>query len=123
MKSDLLKAAWEKKEGAVILTTVDAQGVPNSIYATCVNLSDDGRIVVADNYFSKTKKNIGKVHTVSVLFITDEGKSYQVKGDFEYITSGPLYIWMKEWNPTKHPGHGALVINTKEIYSGAEKLL
>ena len=31
-----VKNAWEKREGAVVLSTVDADGTPNSIYATCV---------------------------------------------------------------------------------------
>ena len=28
--------AWEDRDGAVVLTTVDETGNPNSIYATCV---------------------------------------------------------------------------------------
>ena len=52
--SDVLKQAWNQRDGAIILTTVDSKGMPNSIYATCVGLSDDNRIVIANNYFSKT---------------------------------------------------------------------
>jgi predicted pyridoxine 5'-phosphate oxidase superfamily flavin-nucleotide-binding protein len=121
--SDLLREAWQQRDGAVVLTTVDNQGIPNSIYATCVNLSDDDRIVIADNYFFKTKENIKSNGKASVLFITAERKAYQIKGDIEYHSSGALFNWMKEWNPTKHPGHGALVINTAAIYSGKEQLL
>jgi len=122
MNSDVLKKAWEQRDGAIVLTSVDSNGMPNSIYATCVNMSEDGRIVIADNYFSKTKKNIEHKSNLSVLFITTEGKSYQVKGTFEYYTSGDLFTWMKGWNPEKHPGHGALVVNATELYSGAERL-
>jgi len=121
--SDVLQQAWEKRDGAIVVTTVDSKGMPNSIYATCVGFSDDKRIVVADNYFYKTKQNIDAKSKATVLFITKEGKSYQVKGDLEYHTSGALFDWMKGWNPTKHPGHGALVINATEMYSGKEKLL
>lgn len=123
MNNDVLKQAWEKRDGAIVLTTVDGNGMPNSIYATCVNLSDDSRIVIADNYFHKTKENIQAKSKATVLFITAEGKSYQVKGEMEYHTSGDLYTWMKSWNPTKHPGLGALVINTTSIYSGKERLV
>lgn len=119
----VLREAWQQRDGAVVLTTVDEHGIPNSIYATCVNLSEDDRIVIADNYFFKTKENIRTNGKVSVLFITTEKKSYQVKGDIEYYTSGPMFDWMKGWNPTKHPGHGALVINTTAVYSGKEQLL
>jgi predicted pyridoxine 5'-phosphate oxidase superfamily flavin-nucleotide-binding protein len=121
--SDLLQKAWIERDGAIVVTTVDSKGVPNSIYATCVELSDDKRIVIADNYFFKTKRNIEAKSKATILFITKEGKSYQVKGEVEYHTSGAIFDWMKGWNPTKHPGHGALVINTSEIYSGKEKLL
>lgn len=121
--SDVVKQAWDQRDGAVILTTVDSKGMPNSIYATCVGLSDDNRIVIANNYFSKTKQNIDAKSKATVLFITKEGKSFQVKGDVEYHTSGELFDWMKGWNPTKHPGHGALVVNTTEMYGGTKKLL
>ncbi|HKL59751.1 MAG TPA: pyridoxamine 5'-phosphate oxidase family protein [Sphaerochaeta sp.] len=121
--SDVVKQAWEERDGAIVLTTVDNTGLPNSIYVTCIGLSDDNRIVIANNYFSKTKQNIDAKSKATVLFITKEGKSYQVKGAVEYHTSGALFDWMKGWNPTKHPGHGALVINTTEMYSGTEKLL
>ena len=48
---DEVKAAWDEKEDAVVLTTVNKSGVPNSIYATCVSKFDDETFVVADNYF------------------------------------------------------------------------
>ncbi len=122
MSNEVLKKAWEQRDGAIVLTTVDNNGMPNSIYATCVELSDDSRIVIADNYFYKTKQNIETKSKASVLFITTSGKSYQIKGEIEYHTSGDIYTWMKSWNPTKHPGLGALVINTTQIYSGKDEL-
>ena len=123
MSSNVLKEAWQNKDGAIVLTTVDRDGMPNSIYATCVALSDDNRIVIADNYFYKTKKNIEAKSKATVLFITSEGTSYQVKGEIEYHTSGEVFTWMKGWNPTQHPGHGALVINATQMYSGKKQLL
>lgn len=123
MDANILEQAWLERDGAVVVTTVDSDGMPNSIYATCVGFSDDKHIVIADNYFSKTKQNLESKSKVSILFITKEGNSYQVKGDVEYHTSGKLFDWMKGWNPTKHPGKGALVVNTTEMYSGAKKLL
>ncbi len=68
--------AWEEKSGPVILTTVDKTGKPNSIYATCVNRYDESTLVVADNYFDKTRKNILEGSKAVILFITKEGKSY-----------------------------------------------
>ncbi|MCD4674680.1 MAG: pyridoxamine 5'-phosphate oxidase family protein, partial [Desulfobacula sp.] len=50
--------AWENREGPIILSTVNANGIPNSIYATCVSKFSEDIIVVANNYFSKTLENI-----------------------------------------------------------------
>ncbi|OQY18910.1 MAG: pyridoxamine 5-phosphate oxidase [Desulfobacteraceae bacterium 4572_35.1] len=107
----------------MILTTVDQNGTPNSIYATCVARYGDERFVVADNYFDKTRANIKMGSSASFLFITDEDKSYQVKGNIEYLTSGPIFDDMKQWNPEKHPGHAAVAVVVKEIFSGSEKLV
>jgi predicted pyridoxine 5'-phosphate oxidase superfamily flavin-nucleotide-binding protein len=115
--------AWEKRNGPVVLTTVDGDGTPNSIYATCVSMFDDETIVIADNYFDKTKKNILAGSKVSLLFITGENKAFQIKGAIEYHTSGAVFDDMKSWNPAQHPGHAAAAVKVQEVYSGAEKLL
>jgi predicted pyridoxine 5'-phosphate oxidase superfamily flavin-nucleotide-binding protein len=115
--------AWEEKEGPVVFTTVDVNGVPNAIYATCVSKYDGSTILVADNYFDKTRKNIQSGSKGSVLFITADRKSFQLKGTIEYHTEGPLFDNMKGWNPEKHPGHAAAALKVEEAYSGAEKLL
>lgn len=114
--------AWAEMEGPLVLTTVDSQNIPNSIYATCVGIYE-GKPVVADNYFAKTRANIKNGCVASVLFITKDHKAYQLKGKIEYHESGSVYESMKEWNPQKHPGHAAVIMDIAEIYSGAEKLL
>ena len=118
-----VRAAWEKREGPIVLTTVDEKGLPNSIYATCVSMFDEETLVVADNYFDKTRKNLQAGSKGSLLFITAEGKSYQVKGRMEYHTEGAVFQDMKKWNPEKHPGHAAAALTVEEVYSGAKKLL
>lgn len=115
--------AWDNREGAVILTTVDSEGVCNSVYATCVSMYNEEGIIIADNYFSKTRENIKNGQKIaSVLFITAENKAYQIKGEMEYHTDGEIFDNMKSWNPEKHPGHAALLVKISEIYSGAEKV-
>lgn len=117
-----VSAAWENRQKAIVFTTVSVDNVPNSIYATCVSKYDDETIVVADNYFDKTQENILAGSKGSLLFITQEGKSYQLKGDIEYHQEGPIFDDMKNWNPEKHPGHAATVIKVTSVYSGAKKL-
>ena len=115
--------AWNDRSGPVVLITVDKSGVPNAIYVTCVNKFSDDIIVVADNYFHKTRDNILAGSKVSLLFITKSNKSYQIKGSITYHDSGPVFDDMKKWNPPKHPGHAAVAIKVKEVYSGAEKII
>ena len=115
--------AWEQKQDAVVLTTVDENGLPNSIYATCVSKFDEQTFVVADNYFDKTRKNILAGSKGTLLFITKDGKSYQIKGSFDYLTQGEIFDDMKKWNPTEHPGHAASALKVEAVFKGAEKLL
>lgn len=114
--------AWEKREPAIVLSTVDDDGAPNSIYATCVGLYENAKIVVVDNYFDKTRKNIAAGSKGTVLFITSDKSAYQIKGTFDYVTEGPLFDFMKSWNPAKHPGHAAAVLVPSAVYSGAKQI-
>ena len=115
--------AWDKREGPLVFTTVDKNEVPNTIYATCVNKSNEETIVIADNFFNKTRNNILAGSKGSILFITNEKKAFQVKGTIEYHKEGELFEDMKKWNPKKHPGNAAVVLKVEEVYSGAKKLL
>ena len=114
--------AWEDREGPIVLATVNGDGIPNAIYATCVSKFDESTIVIANNYFSKTMENIQAGSKGTVLFLTKEKKSFQMKGRITYHTEGAIYDDMKKWNPEKHPGHGAAALTVEEVYSGAEKL-
>lgn len=115
--------AWENREGPIVLTTVDSEGNPNAIYVTCVSKYREDMLVVADNFFNKTKANILAGSQATLLFITKEGKSYQIKGKIEYHTEGAVFEDMKQWNPTKLPGHAAAALRVEQVFSGAEKLV
>ena len=115
--------AWDDREGPVVLSTVNSEGTPNAIYATCVSKYNDATLLVANNYFSKTLENLLAGSKGTILFMTKEGKAYQVKGSLTYHTEGDIFEDMKIWNPEKHPGHGAAALNVEEVYTGAEKIL
>ncbi|MBU8901245.1 MAG: pyridoxamine 5'-phosphate oxidase family protein [Victivallales bacterium] len=119
----IVSEAWENCKGAVVLTTVGTNGIANSIYATCVSKYDEETIVVADNYFDKTRKNIIAGSKGVLLFITEDNKAYQIKGSIQYCTEGVLFDDMKKWNPEKHPGHAVAVLKVEEVYTGAKKLV
>ena len=121
---EIAAQAWENREGPVVLTTVDSNGVPNTIYVTCVQKISDDKIVVADNKMHKTQANTKAGCHVSLLYITKEKKAFQLKGSVDYQTSGPIFDEMKNgWLDKKYPGRAAVVFNIEEVYSGAEKLV
>ena len=120
---EAVSQAWENREGPIVLTTVDAEGNPNAIYATCVSKYREDMLVVADNFFNKTKANILAGSKATLLFITKEGKSYQIKGEIEYHTEGAIFEDMKQWNPAKLPGHAAAALKVEQVFCGAEKLI
>ena len=117
-----VREAWEDRDGPAILATVSPEGVPNIIYVGCVGAFGEDRLLVADNYFDKTRKNLLSGGKGAILFRSKEGKAYQVKGTLEYHKSGEIFDHMKTWNPSSHPGHGAAALQVEEVYSGAEKI-
>jgi len=114
--------AWTKKEGPVVFTTVSSNSIPNSIYVTCVAIFNTQSFVIANNYFVKTKLYIESNNTASVLFITVEGVSFQVKGKLVYHTHGVVFDFMKSWNPEKNPGNAAVELVPEQIFSGAKQI-
>lgn len=115
--------AWDSRQEAIVFSTIDKSGMPNSIYATCTSKFNDSIFVVADNFFHKTRENILAGSKGSILFITKEGTSYQLKGTMRYYTSGQIYDDMKKWNPERLPGNAAAAMEVEEVYSGSEKLM
>lgn len=57
------RCVWQGRRKAVVLTTVASEGVPNSIWAACTAVYEKETVVVAGNYFNKTKQNIQKVRS------------------------------------------------------------
>lgn len=112
----------KKSTGPIVFSTVDAYGIPNSIYVTCVSIYDPETIVIANNYFNKTLKNILNGSKGSILFLTEENKSFQIKGNIEYHTSRKIFEDMKKWNSENLPGHATAALKVEEVYSGSEKL-
>jgi uncharacterized protein len=117
-----VRQAWADHDGPAILATVGEVGMPNIIYVKCVAIYGDDRLVIADNYFDKTRTNLMRGSKGAFLFLDKTGKSYQVKGATEYHTEGEIFDYMKTWNPPEHPGKAAAVLHVEEVYSGAEKL-
>ncbi len=118
-----VRDTWEGRSGPAIFTTVSPDGTPNSIYVTCIARYDDHTVLIADNYFDKTRQNIHDGSRGVLLYITEDSKTVQIKGPLSYHTEGPLFDHMKSWNPKKHPGNAAVALTVEEVYNGAKRLL
>ncbi len=120
---ETVSKAWDNREGPVVLATVDANGLPNAIYVTCVKKFDDDKLAIADNYFSKTRANIQARSKGAILFITKEEESFQVKGSIDYQTRGHIFNDMRDYLDAEYPVHAVAVLNVEAVYSGSEQLV
>jgi len=119
---EIVTKAWDRREGPAILVTADASKKPNAIYVGEIRFDAHEGFIVVDNYFHKTRANIKNGSTGAILFITKEGKSFQVKGALTYHTKGPVFESIRSWHSRKHPGVAAVVLRIEEAFCGAEKL-
>ena len=118
-----VRRAWDDRDGQpAILATVGTDGTPNLIYVTCVSMFREDRVVVADNYFNKTRANILAGSKGALLFRSQDGTPYQIKGRFEYHTEDEVFDDMKRWNLPGKPGNAAAAIWIEVVYSGAARL-
>jgi len=115
--------AWQQREPRMIFTTVDASSTPNAVWVLCVKQLDEQRILIANNFFSKTLENIKGGSKGSLLMIAPEREAYQIKGSLDYFTDGDVYDDMKEWLDPKFAGVGAVVLTIESIFYGAERVL
>ena len=83
------------------------------------------QVLIVDNYFNKTYKNIQDNSQVSLSFWDVGGHiAFQLKGNAQYMTSGD---WKKRIdklpNPNHNPRKGAVLINITEIWDLANPKL
>ena len=115
------------KQGVHILSTSTREGVPNIIYLTFLKVYNDEQILIANNKFSKTEKNIIENPRISFIILDKENKkAYQLKGNVEIHDNDKIYEdtanWVKTKRPDMSPPKSGIILNIKEIYCGAEKI-
>ncbi|MGP3666905.1 MAG: pyridoxamine 5'-phosphate oxidase family protein [Candidatus Bathyarchaeota archaeon] len=118
-----VKAVLEKAIGkaCVTIATSSKTGIPNAVPIIFVKLYDDEHLLVADNFFQKTRKNLEENPHVSVTFWDPETRDgYQVKGSAKIFTSGKEYedvvMWVKSKMPKLKTKAGVL-IKVEEVYT------
>ena len=110
-----------------ILSTSTKEGVSNIIYVTFLKVYNDNQILIANNKFSKTEKNLIENPRISFIVLDKENrKAYQIKGTVEIHKDDKIYEDTVEWVKTKSPNMNSpksgVILNVEKIYSGAEKI-
>ncbi len=117
------------REPLYIISTASKEGIPNTIYVKFLKVYDEGHILIADNKFSKTEKNLQENPKVSFVVLDKENKkAYQVKGTAEIFKEGKIFDETVEWVETERSTpdtfpKSAVLLKVDEIYSGAERIL
>ena len=116
------------KQELHILSTSTKEGTPNIIYLKFIKVYNDEQILIANNKFFKTEKNLLENPKISFVVLDKENKkSYQIKGTVEFHKNDQIFKDTVEWvenkrsGPTTYPKSG-IILNVKEIYCGAIKI-
>ena len=124
MLTERMKEIFQKQANRTYpFGTADKNGVPNLVPVNAAKILDDDTMLVSDQFFGKTLKNLKENPKVSITF-WEKMEGYQVKGEAQIVTEGKLFEETSEWIrklgekigvPLK--SKGAIVIKIKEIYS------
>jgi len=97
--SDVLAAARASLDAALpaTISTVDDGGVPNVSYLSRVLYIDDGHVALTNQFFRKTRANLGSnPHALVMVVDPADGSQYQLQLEFEAShTEGPLFEQLK----------------------------
>ena len=75
-----------------VIATASKDGKPNVVPIIFAWPLNDEKILIADNFFNKTRLNLEENPRASLTFWSPETKEgYQVKGSIEIHTSGPIF--------------------------------
>jgi predicted pyridoxine 5'-phosphate oxidase superfamily flavin-nucleotide-binding protein len=117
-----IKEIFDKQE-TVPLATATKDGVPNVIPINAKKILDDQTILISDQFFSKTLKNMQENPQASIT-VWENLEGYQIKGSVTIETSGERFEETAQWIegigkalnlPLK--SKGAVIMNITEIYN------
>ncbi len=119
----MVKLTQEIKDTIVLGTvyffaTSSKAGVPNAVPIKALKLLDDETILVSDQYFGKTLKNLQENPHVAVTYWTDKG-GYQIKGTAALHKGDKVFdedvAWVHTFAPKLAPKN-AVVIKVTDVF-------
>ena len=111
------------KQQIVPLATASKDGVPNVVPVNAKKILDDETILISDQFFGKTLKNIRNNSRVAIT-VWENLEGYQIKGSVTIETSGKRFEETAQWIegigkaldlPLK--SKGAIIMKITEIYN------
>ncbi|HUH79154.1 MAG TPA: pyridoxamine 5'-phosphate oxidase family protein [Methanoregula sp.] len=119
----MVKLTDEMKESLAgtrlaFLATSSKDRVPNVVPIGAFRLLDDGTLLISDQFFKKTIKNLKENPKIALSWWGDKG-GFQLKGPVTIHTDDEVFrqdvAWMKELRPTLTP-KSAVVVKISEVY-------
>lgn len=117
-----IKEIIEKQE-TIVLATATKEGLPNVVPVNAKKIIDDETILVSDQFFNKTLKNLKDNPQVAIT-IWDKLEGYQIKGTATIETSGKRFEETAKWidevaNKLNLPikSKGTIIVKLTEIYN------
>ncbi len=97
-----------------------SDGIPNVNIVYYYKVIDEGKILLADNFFNKTRENIKKNPKVALsVKAPEKSVAYELKGPVKVYTEGPIFDEMKEWVLSEEPdmpAKAAVVMDVERIF-------
>ncbi|WP_052087884.1 pyridoxamine 5'-phosphate oxidase family protein [Paenibacillus wynnii] len=99
----------------------------NLIFVTFLKVYDDETLLIANNKFYKTMRNLNKNPNVSIaLYNPDNNRSFQLKGKASVYLEGEIFEetvqWVQSGRPNINP-QAAVLVHIEKIYSKAKRLV
>ena len=106
-----------------VLATATKDGIPNAVPIGAKKIVDPETVLVSDQFFNKTIKNLQSNPTASLMYW--EGREgYQLKGTVTIETSGQRFDETARWieERSREVGFplrskGAIILRVEEIYA------
>ena len=111
------------KQDVFPIATCSSEGVSNVVYVAYLKTMDDETLLIADNYFDKTRSNILSNPKMAFVVRDKDKGSFQVKGSVERLTDGSIFEEMQKWVRDDLPRAAAIVLHVEEVYNGAKQLV
>ena len=117
-----VKEIFEKQQ-IIVLATATKEGIPNVVPVGAKKILDEETILISDQFFDKTLKNI-KDNPCVAITIWDNSEGYQLKGTVTIETSGLRFEETAQWIealgkevnvPLK--SKGAVIVRLTDIYT------